>query len=322
VNVGALISGLLTGLREGVEAALIVSIILAYLAKTGNRDKFGRIGLGTVAALAVSVVAGVILFQTIGGLEEPYEQIFEGLAMLLAASVVTWMLFWMRRQAASVKGELQQRIDRAIDDGGAWALAILAFTAVIREGIETSLFLVGQATSAAADAPLVLLGAVVGLAIAALLGVGFYHGTRRINLGSFFRWTGVALVFIAAGLLSHAVHEFIEIGAIQVGTQTVFDISAILPHEGGSGIVGVFGEFLRALFGYTSQPEALTLAVWIAYVVGVLALYLRPTAPRPPVAASGGRTDAPEARLGGATEARVGGSAEARAGSGVEGVRG
>ena len=217
MNPGALSSGLLTGLREGVEAALIVSIVLAYLAKTGNRQHFGRIWLGAGAAIAVSILVGVALFVTLGGFEEPYEQIFEGIAMLLAAAVVTWMLFWMRRQAASVKGDLHAKVDRAIDEGTAWGLSLLAFTAVIREGIETSLFLVGQVNSADAAAPSVILGALIGLAIAALLGYGFYRGSRRINLATFFKWTGVGLVFIAAGLLSHAVHEFIEVGIIQFG---------------------------------------------------------------------------------------------------------
>ena len=272
MDLGAFSSGLLTGLREGVEAALIISIILAYLAKTGNRRHFSRIFVGAGLATGLSVVLGLVLWVSFGGLKSPYEQIFEGLTMLLAAGVVTWMLFWMRRQAASVKGDLQAAVDRALDDGSATALAVLAFIAVIREGIETSLFLVGQAASAADGAIWVLVGALAGLGVATLLGVGFYHGSRRLDLGSFFRWTGIALVFIAAGLLSKAVHEFIEIGLITLGTQTLFDLSAILPHDG----TNVVGQFLRALFGYTATPEATTFVVWLTYVVVVLMLYLRP----------------------------------------------
>ena len=275
MNPGAFSSGLLTGLREGVEAALIVAIVLAYLVKTGHGQYAGRIWLGAGAAIATSLVVGLAIFLTVGGLQEPYEQIFEGLTMLVAASVVTWMLFWMRRQAASVKGELQHAVDRALSEGSVWGLAVLAFAAVIREGIETSLFLVGQADSADTAAPSVLVGALVGLAIAVAIGFVFYHGTRRINLGAFFRWTGVGLIFIAAGLLSHAIAEFVEVGVITVGTQTAFDISATLPHEEGIGL------FLRALFGYTSQPEIITLAVWATYIVVVLALFLRPVR-RPP----------------------------------------
>ena len=270
MDVGAFTSGLLTGLREGVEAALIVAIILAYLVKTGNGRYASRIWLGAGAAIVLSLAVGVGLFATVGGLEPPYEQIFEGITMLVAAGVVTWMLFWMRRQAASVKGELQSAVDRALTEGSLWALTFLAFTAVIREGIETALFLVGQVNSADEAASSVLIGALVGLAIAIGIGYLFYQGSRRINLATFFRWTGVGLIFIAAGLLSHAVHEFIEVGIITVGTQTAFDISAVLPHEEG------IGQFLRALFGYTSAPEVITFGVWLTYVVVVLALFLRP----------------------------------------------
>ncbi len=297
MDFGSLASGLVTGLREGVEAALIVSIILAYLARTGNSRHFGRIWAGTIAAILVSIGAGLVLFLTLGELPSPWEQVFEGLAMLLAAAVVTWMLFWMRRQSASVKGELQARVDRVLTTGSANGLALLAFTAVIREGLETSLFLFGLSTSAQSDSAAVLIGAVAGLGIAALLGVGFYRGARLINLRVFFRWTGIALIFIAAGLLASAVHEFVEIGWIGIGTAPAFDISATLPHEAMPGAPGglplVIGGFLRALFGYTSQPEVITLLVWLAYILVVLALFLRPMAPRPaPVASNAGATPA------------------------------
>jgi high-affinity iron transporter len=278
VDLGAFSSGLLTGLREGVEGALIVSIVIAYLVKTGNDQHAGKIWLGTGVAVAASAALGLVLFNTVGSFQQPYEQIFEGTTMLLAAAVVTWMLFWMRRQAAGVKGGLHAAIDRVVDSGGAWGLALLAFTAVIREGVETSLFLVGQATSAQTHASSIIVGAIVGLGIAVLIGYGFYHGSRRVNLASFFRWTGIALIFIAAGLLSNAIHEFIEIGALGSGpwTQTAFDLSSVLSHDEG------VGAFLRAIFGYSATPEVLTLVVHIAYVVVVLALFLRPLPPRVP----------------------------------------
>jgi high-affinity iron transporter len=195
--------------------------------------------------------------------------------MLVAAAVVTWMLFWMRRQAFSVKGDLQAAVDRALTAGSIWGLAFLAFTAVIREGIETSLFLVGQVNSVDDAAPSLLVGALVGLAIAVALGYVFYEGSRRINLALFFRWTGVGLIFIAAGLLSHAIHEFIEVGVITFGTQTAFDISGVLSHDDGIGL------FLRALFGYSANPEVITLVAWATYIVVVLALFLRPVRRNP-----------------------------------------
>ena len=294
MDLGSFTSGLLTGLREGVEAALIVSIVLAYLAKTGNGRQASKIWVGTGLAVVLSGALGLVLFNTVGSFEEPYEQIFEGSTMLLAAAVVTWMLFWMRRQAAGVKGALQAAVDRVVDAGGAWGLALLAFTAVIREGVETSLFLVGQATSAttgsgSTGAGSVIGGALVGLAIAILIGYGLYRGSRRLNLAVFFRWTGIGLIFIAAGLLSHAVHEFTEIGLLGSGpwTQAAFDISGILSHDDG------IGSFLRAIFGYSANPEIGTLLVHVGYVVAVLALYLRPTAPRIPPTP----TTAPVARV-------------------------
>ncbi len=284
MDLGFLTTGLLTGLREGVEAALIVSIILAYLAKTGNGRYFGRIWAGAAVAVVLSVAVGVVLWLTIGGLEEPAEQIFEGLAMLLAAGVVTWMLFWMRRTSANIRGELEAGVDRALTDGRVWALSLLAFTAVIREGIETSLFLLGQTTAAVeaeAGALPTLGGALLGLLIAIAIGYGLYRGARVINLRTFFRWTGVALIFVAAGLLSHAVHEFVEAGWITFGTSTAFDVSSVLPHE-GDGLAAVIGQLLRALFGYSSTPEWITLLVWLAYLATVLTLYLRPMKPRAP----------------------------------------
>jgi high-affinity iron transporter len=280
-DVGAFTSGLLTGLREGVEAALIVAIVCSYLARTGNARHFGKIWVGVAGAVGLSFALGVVIFATVGSLEEPYEQAFEGAMMLAAAGVVTWMLFWMRRQAGSARGDLQRAVDRVLTEGTAWGLAVLAFTAVIREGLETALFLVGQATVAAdgasgdAGALAVLVGALVGLGIAVAIGYGFYRGSRALDIRSFFRWTGVLLVFIAAGLLSHAVHEFVEIGWITVGTGPAFDIGAVLPHDTGIGL------FLRAIFGYTSSPEWVVFATWATYVVVVLTLYLRPVTRHP-----------------------------------------
>ena len=288
MDIGALTTGLLTGLREGVEAALIVSIILAYLAKTGNARHFGKIWVGTGAAVLLSIVVGAILWVTLEGLEGAAGQIFEGVATLLAAAVVTWMLFWMRRTAANIRGELQAGVDRALVQGGIFGLAILAFTAVIREGLETSLFLLGQATAASeanAGAVSTLVGAFIGILLAVAIGYGFYVGARVINLQSFFRWTGIALIFIAAGLLGYAVHEFVEAGVITVGTQTAFDISAVLPHSGDiaeTGPILILGQLLRALFGYSSRPEVATLVAWAAYLVVVLPLYLRPVKPSAP----------------------------------------
>ncbi len=274
MDLGGFSSGALTGLREGVEAALIVSIICAYLARIGQRRQFSRVFLGAALAAVLSAVLGVGLYVTVGSFQEPYEQLFEAGTLLVAAAVVTWMLFWMRRQAANVKGQLQAAVDRALREDSVTAMAVLAFVAVLREGIETALFLVGQAASADQGARWVMVGAIVGLVVAVLLGVGFYQGSRRINLGTFFRWTGIGLVFIAGGLVAKAVFELIEISVVTFGTQTLFDLNGILP--GGEGNGNVVGQFLYVVFGYTSTPAITMFAAWLAYIAIVLTLYLRP----------------------------------------------
>lgn len=276
MDFGALTAGFVTGLREGVEAALIVAIVLAYLVRSGARDQVGKVWVGMILAAAVSLLAGIVIFQTVGSFQAPYENYFEAGTLLVATVVVTWMLFWMRRQSMAIRGELHARLDKALTEGSAWGLAVLAFTSVIREGLETSVFLTGQATSAQASASSVLVGALVGLAAAIAIGWMFYTGSHRIDLRVFFRWTGIGLIFIAAGLLSHAVHEFIEVGALTIGTTPVFDISIVLPDEAG------IGQFLRAILGYSAAPEQSVLAVYVVYLVTVLALYLRPAKPVAP----------------------------------------
>jgi high-affinity iron transporter len=287
MDFGAFASGALIGLREGVEAALIVAIVLAYLVRSGNGHQAAKVWQGTIAAVALSAALGIGLFISVGAFNEPYEQLFEGTTLLLAAAVVTWMLFWMRRQAAGLKGDLQAAVDRAVGDGTAWGLAALAFFSVVREGVETALFLAAQATSVETSASSVAVGAIAGLAVAVLIGWGFYRGSRVVDLRKFFRWTGIALIFIAAGLLSHAVHEYLEVAEIagvpMFGTQAAYDLSRYLSDEEG------VGQFLRAILGYSASPEILTFTVHVTYVVAVLWLYLRPVGridrtPRPEAA--------------------------------------
>lgn len=271
-----MVTGLLIGLREGVEASLVIGIVVAYLVRTGNGRHLPKIWAGTVAAIAASILLGLALWVVAGELPPPYEQAFEAGTMIFATAVVTWMLFWMRRQARSIRHDLESRLAAAITEGGAWGLAILAFMSVVREGIETALFMFGQVTAAqgaSGDGLAVLVGAVVGLVIAVGIGWGIYRGSRLVNLRSFFLWTGIALVFVAAGLVSRAIHELVEIGVVGVGTQTAYDVSRILPDESG------IGQFLRAIFGYASAPEVATLAVYLVYAAAVLVLYLAPSRP-------------------------------------------
>jgi high-affinity iron transporter len=200
------------------------------------------------------------------------EQLFEGLVTLFAVIVLTWMIFWMRRQGARMKSELQEKVDTALMSGGL-ALAALAFVAVLREGVETALFLYAAAKGTAVDAGGVgaqLFGAVLGLGLAVALGVLIYRGGIRMNLRSFFRITGLVLVVVAAGLFAFSLHELQEAGWFTFLTGTAYDISASLSDDAGLGAI------LRGLIGYNADPTWLEVVGWIGYVVVVGGLYLRP----------------------------------------------
>ena len=198
-------------LREGIEAALIVSIVLAYLKQVGATDQGRLVWWGTIVAALVSVGVGTAVFVAGAEFEGTAEQIFEGLVTLAAVGVLTWMIFWMRRQGARIKSDLQEKVDTALITGG-FALAGLAFFAVLREGVETALFLYAAAKGTAVEgtgvAPAAqVIGAVIGLALAAILGVLLYRGGIRMNLRSFFRVTGLLLIVVAAGLFAFGLHR-------------------------------------------------------------------------------------------------------------------
>jgi high-affinity iron transporter len=263
-------------LREGIEAALIVSIILAYLKQLGATDRSRLVWWGTGLAVAISVLVGTAVFAAGAEFEGTTEQVFEGLVTLAAVCVLTWMIFWMRRQGARIKTELQEKVDTALVTGGL-ALAGLAFFAVLREGIETALFLFaaarGTAVEGAEVAPTAQLGgAALGLALAVILGVLLYRGGIRMNLRSFFRVTGWILIVVAAGLFAYSLHELQEAGWIPVLEAHAFDVSASLPDDKGLGAI------LRGLVGYNADPTWLEVLGWLAYLVVVGALYLRPPA--------------------------------------------
>ena len=254
--------------REGLEASLIVGIVLAYLSKTDNKRHFGVIWAGVVAAVAVSVLTGAVLFFTVGELEGRAEQIFEGVAMLSAVVVLTWMVFWMRKQAANIKRELEAKLASAIAAGSAVGLASVVFFAVLREGWETALFLfaIGESSTPLATG----IGAVVGLAVSISLGVALFMGSRRLNLRQFFTATGILLIVFAAGLLAHAVHEFQEAGIFPETIEHVWNTNAIVSENSH------FGRFLTALFGYNGDPSALEVGVWSAFLGIALTFFLRP----------------------------------------------
>jgi high-affinity iron transporter len=259
-------------LREGIEAALIVSILLAYLQQIGRSDRAIMIWWGTGLAIALSVLLGTIIFTVGASFEGTAEQVFEGLVTLTAVVVLTWMIFWMRRQGARIRSQLQEKVDTALVAGGL-ALSILAFTAVLREGVETALFLFAAAQGTAVETGAVgaqLVGAILGLALAVVLGVLLYRGGIRMDLRTFFRVTGAILIVVAAGLFAYSVHELQEAGWFPFLTATAFDLSATLPDDSGIGAV------LRGLLGYNADPTMLEVVAWIGYLAVVGTLYFRP----------------------------------------------
>ena len=255
-------------LREGLEAALIVGIICAYLVKLGRQDALRGVWVGVGAALLMSVAVGLLVVATVGRLPLVVQESLEGLAAVFAVVVLTWMLFWMRRQGRAMKGELEHGIDIALAAGSVTALAGLAFVSVAREGLETVLFLFAIGTSSG-PALQTLVAAVAGLVTAVAIGWGIFAAGVRIDLRRFFNLTGIVLIFVSAGLVAFAVHEFGEAGLI-TNTGTAFDLGSILPE------LSPVGALLAGLFGYRSTPTPLEVAAYLAYLVPVLILFLKP----------------------------------------------
>ena len=274
-----MLGSLLITLREGLEAALIVGIILAYLARTNERRGFKPVWLGTGLAVLVSLIAGAIIYAVAGEFSGRAEEIFEGSAMLLAVGVLTWMVFWMRKQAANIRGELQAQIQSALTSGSSFGLATIAFVAVVREGIETVLFLFA-ANTVAESAVSFTIGGLLGLVVAIAIGYGVYKGSSKLNLRTFFSITGLVLVIFAAGLLAHGIHEYNEAGLIPNIVEHVYDINAILPEQ------STFGRFLTALFGYNGNPSLTEIIGYLIYLGWTLIAYFRPAAAKTASAAA------------------------------------
>lgn len=251
----------LLSLREGIEAALIIGIVLGALRKMHRMDLSPAVWFGVISASLLSILAGVLL--TILGLsfEGQAEQIFEGITMLLAASVLTWMIFWMSRQARNIKGELESGVHKAAFEGGKRGLFALAFLAVLREGIELALFLV--ASVFASDVQQTLIGTFLGLGTATLLGWSLFATTVRLDLRRFFQVTGFLLILFAAGLVAHGVHEFNEAGVIPSVVENVWNANPILDED------TTLGSMLKALFGYNGNPSLTEVLAYFTYFVAI-----------------------------------------------------
>ena len=269
----------LLALREGLEAALIVGIVLGVLRKLGHNRQQVSVWQGAVAAIAVSLVAALLLYAVGLKMEGAAEQIFEGVTMLLAAAILTWMIFWMQTQGRRINRELETGVRQAVSgmggNKGHWALFSVAFIAVLREGIETALFL--TATTFTAGGQATLLGALLGLSAAAALGYILFATTRQLNVKRFFQVTSVLLILFAAGLVAHSIHEFNEVGWIPAVVEHLWDTNGLLDENSGLGLI------LKALFGYNGNPsltEVLGYVVyWAALIFGMRRLPQALTAP-------------------------------------------
>jgi high-affinity iron transporter len=268
-----MLSSFLLALREGFEIALILGIVLGALHQFKRRDLVPMVQLGSAIALLISVVGGVALTLMGAAFEGRAEEIFEGVMMWTAAGVLTWMILWMQSRAHRIKQMLQEEVGAAARVGKT-ALFLLAFVAVLREGIELALFL--TASVFAAGVSQTVLGAVAGLAVAALLGWGLYRASIKLNMRRFFQVTGILLVLFAAGLVAHGMHEFNEAGLIPGIVEHVWDTNAVLDENSAAG------QILKTLFGYNGNPSLSEVLAYLTYFT-VLFTATRPR--RMPVAA-------------------------------------
>lgn len=262
------IGNVLIGLREGLEAALVVTILLAFLVKSDKRWALRHVWLGVGIAVALSVTLGALLTFGTSQLTFKAQELIGGIASIIAVAFVTGMIFWMRKAARTISSELKDHMSTALHVGPL-AVAIVAFLGVGREGLETAIFFYAAVQSA--DSTTVpLLGFLLGLAAAVALGVLIYRGAIRINLGSFFKVTGILLIFVAAGILAYGFHDLQEADVLPGLNTLAFDVSGAVPADSWYGTV------LKGIFNFSPQTTVVEAIVWVAYVGVVLPFFLRP----------------------------------------------
>jgi high-affinity iron transporter len=266
-------SNFLIGLREGLEAALVVGILVAYLVRTERRHLLNKVWIGVGAAAAVSITFGAILTLGPQGLSFAAQEAIGGTLSIVAVGLITWMIFWMGKNARFLKGELEGGMERAISVGSG-AVVMMALLAVGREGLETALFLWAGITSAGSSAGPII-GASLGLIAAAALGVLIYRGAIKLNLRVFFQWTGVFLVVVAAGVLAYGVHDLQEAGILPGINNLAWDVSSAVPPS------SIHGTVLKAIFNFSPQTTVLQAVAYFAYVIPVMFLFVRTAFARP-----------------------------------------
>ncbi len=269
-----MLSNYLIGLREGLEAALVVSILLVYLTRTDRAAMRRWVFFGVGSAIVASILVALILETISQELSATAEPAFSGFVSFSAVAFVTWMIFWMRRSARTISTDLRHQLDDAALGGGHIAVAAMAFVAVIREGAETAVFF-WAASQASGNTTVSILGLLLGLATAVALGWAIYRSSASINLPKFFRITGILLVFVAAGVLSYGISEFQEIGWLPGADAVLLDLSHVMT-EGS-----LIQTFLGGIFNIKATTTVLQALAWTTYSLVVLFLFLRPVSATP-----------------------------------------
>ena len=263
-----MLANYLIGLREGLEATLVVVILVAYLVKSDRRNLLARIWGGVAIAVGVSLAFGALLTFGPRGLSFEAQEAIGGTLSIVAVGFVTWMVMWMARSARSLSGDLKGQVDRAAAAGGAASLVLVAMLAVGREGLETALFL-WAATQAANSTTGPLVGAALGLGTAVVLGYLFYKGAVKINLSKFFTWTGAILILVAAGVLGYGIHDLQEAGILPGLNSLAFDVSNVIPP--GSWL----GTILKGTLNFSPATTWLQAVAWVVYVAVTMTLFFR-----------------------------------------------
>jgi high-affinity iron transporter len=265
-------------LREGVEAALVVAILLAYLNRLGGKSHIRWVWIGTLSAAFLSLVVGVVIYNTVGALEGRAEELTEGVVAFAAAALLTWMIFWMGKNARQLRDKLESEAASAVEVGGVGALAAVAFVAVMREGLESALFMISTTVGETANGSEVV-GGILGLLAA--IGVGYlvYRGGSRINLRLFFRVTGFLIILFAAGLVSKGVHEFQEVGVLPIIIEPLYEIPF------GDPNISTVARFAKTMFGWSPSPSLLMVISYWAYLIPIGAAFSQMTS-------AGSRTNA------------------------------
>ncbi len=262
-----MLANYLIGLREGLEAALIVGILVAYVVKVGRTDVLSKLWAGVGIAIVVPLGVGALLTWGPYGMSFEAQETLGGVLSLLAVGFVTWMIFWMGKTARTMKSTLQNRLDSALVGAG-WGVVLLAMLSVGREGLETALFVWATVASLGGGwAP--ALGAILGILTAAVVGFLLYRGMVRINLGTFFTWTGAFLIVVAGGVFAYGIGDLQEAGLLPGGGAHAYDLSGLIPSSSWYGTV------LQGVVNFTPTPSWLQVIGWVGYVGVVTLFYIR-----------------------------------------------